>query len=223
MSFEQQDAMQAECPHVLQTVHFDGDMIDRITCDACGAELPLPAPAPIKPPRRMLQPTKDQLRETIKTLEGQVDELRHTIEAMNVETEAARQAFQRLWAETRPTGLRSWWANLTAGIAEWWNRPKQGGLTSFQIHDMVTAEEAMRIAHHRLIERTARTMPREELRHAIETAHRERSQVAPDPDHPQGSSADQAQAETAPDHDQHSAESGHDPLPVDDRTDPPAH
>ena len=219
------DTMQAGCAHVLQTVHFDGDVIDRITCDACNAELPLPEPAPIKPPRRMLQPTKDQLRETIKALEGQVDELRHTIEAMNAETEAALEAFQRLWAETRPTGLRSWWASVTAGIAEWWNRPKQGGLTSFEIHDMPSREEAMRVADQHLrqsmrprerlipITITATGLPTEETRNAAKalanSAHR---QVAPDPDHPQGQGDSQAQPETAqtpPAPDRHPPERGH--------------
>lgn len=66
------------------------------------------APAPIKPPRRMLQPTKDTLRERIAALESQLDEATHTIEAMNAETEAARQAFQRLWVETRPKPPETW-------------------------------------------------------------------------------------------------------------------
>lgn len=259
MSVEQQDAMQAECAHVLQTVHFDGDMIDRITCDACSAELPLPEPAPIKPPRRMLQPRKDQLRERIAALESQLDEATHTIAAMNAETEAAREAFQRLWAETRPTGLRSWWATLTAGSAKWWNRPKAGelpaayyarrqrekagGLTGTGDPAMIAGREglevpnaeqakaiALRHLHQSMRPRerlipitiTATGLPTEETRNAAKalanSAHR---QVAPDPDHPQGSSDRQAQEETAPDHDQHRTEGRHDAPAVDVGHDPP--
>lgn len=187
------------------------------------------APAPIKPPRRMLQPTKDQLRERIAVLETMLDEATHGIEIMNRQLEASREAYQQLWANTWPAPepprherIRFVWLEVTiaffravrADFKRRMARHKDGGLTSFEIHDKPSTEEALRVASQRLGERAVRSMPTEELRHAIETAHRQPSQVAPDPDHPQGQGDSQAQPETAqttPPTGLHPPESGHKP------------
>lgn len=86
---------------------------------------------PAKPPRRMLQPTKDTLRAEIRYLEERALEQRQTIEIMNRELEASREAYQRLWAKTHGLRRETLLDRARWRISAWWNRRgfANGGLT----------------------------------------------------------------------------------------------
>lgn len=126
---------QAECPHVLTTMHMDGTGIHSHTCDACGADRPLPE---AKPPRRMLKPRKAVLYAELRDHKVELREIKVELAAATAEIEASdralqamREAYQRLWAETHGLCSDNLLDRARRWISTWWNRRgfANGGLT----------------------------------------------------------------------------------------------
>lgn len=119
---------QAECPHVLTTLVMQGAGIVRHTCDACGADRPLPE---AKPPRRMLKPRKAVLYGELRDLKVELAEARATIEASDRELQAIREAYQRLWAKTQGRRSATAFRRALDRVARWWKSRgyAAGGLT----------------------------------------------------------------------------------------------